>query len=158
MESEYDKLVIYVTHKEGKVISKRFLAPYLPMTFECKIGHRFDLLPKSIWRHRKWCPQCKQLRVKYSKPSLLEIVEYYNGRLLSINGPKGHRKVTLACENDHLFELRKKKLWNGSWCLICQEIYFNQIAEEQNIKILEVSKKHVKSRMQIPPHYRGSDI
>lgn len=149
---EYVKLGEYAEAHGGRLMSSRFLKAYLPMTFQCAEMHLFSLLPKSIWKHQKWCPRCKRVRVRHCSSHLLEQIQGNGGRIIEIDRSevksgekkKGHQRVTIACGMDHLFTEKVKKILKGSsWCTICEDLYLRQVAEDNRLTIVKRKGKSI---------------
>jgi hypothetical protein len=105
----------------GKVLSENISNLDSRIDFECREGHRFTLVGRSVVTRRTWCKECSQTGVTHRKMTALiharggSLVEEIPKRLTSST------KVVIQCSMGHEFvnDWEHLKPPRNGWCSIC---------------------------------------
>ena len=95
------------------------------LLFECKKGHQWYANLAGI-RNGRWCPKCKHIetgnRSRLSIDVYREMIEKRGGKLLKTDYHRSSDKVTVQCENGHIFYPILSSLKHvKSWCPHCRK-------------------------------------
>ena len=121
---QYQRVVDIVKSKEGQMLSNSYATRLVPMKFQCKKGHIFDKIPKSILKGH-WCKICgeESASIKRRKgiDDIKEFVAKKNGSLLTTEYKNAHTYMMWKCHvPEHApFRAIWNNVRNGYWCRVC---------------------------------------
>jgi hypothetical protein len=118
-EDYYSELVKIVESKNGTVESSIYLGSATKMTFKCKEGHLFEIMPKKI-KEGQWCSYCAGKKGKNLAQMIKKAIEN-KGQCISKEYVTSAYKYEFKCENKNhpTFFSSESNLFRGSWCPYC---------------------------------------
>ncbi|WP_343632448.1 hypothetical protein [Fluviicola sp.] len=137
-EQHLEWLRNYAAERGGKCLSNEFIDRKTNVTFECGQGHRWELLPTTIFYDQTWCKKCSGLA-----PLNLEDLKNWalerGGKCLTSEFLGRETKHLWECASGHQFEHSPRMVQRGSWCVKCMK----QIEQQE---ALELMKKWAQER------------
>ncbi len=107
------------TFRGGKCLSKDFKNNTTTLRWECKKGHVWEAIPKSI-RRGSWCPSCAGRRKTID--DMRAFAKRKGGDCLSEKYIRGDVPLRWKCSKGHIWEAKPQSvLHQTSWCHICSK-------------------------------------
>ena len=112
--------------KGGSCLSEHYLGHDSKLSWQCREGHVFDMLPNNV-KQGRWCPKCSNKYAKYGgheRVSLEMIKEAAIRRggcfISSYKDNAGRLKATVKCKNGHVWSAPYYSIaWMVTWCPYC---------------------------------------
>ncbi|MDR0801393.1 hypothetical protein [Fluviicola sp.] len=111
----------YAIERGGKCLSTEFKNRSTKMEFECAEGHRWELLPTTLFYDKTWCKKCAGL-YKLDLDDMKRWAIERGGECLSDVYKGRYNKLRWRCGLGHEFEQTPKSLQRGWWCVECSRI------------------------------------
>jgi len=145
---ELQKLNTMAEKKGGKCLSTTFSRTDVKLKWQCKEGHIFNAMPKSI-RKGTWCRKCSGKIIaekvrKYTIDQLQKLAAKKGGRVLSKEFLSITKHLKWQCKEGHIWMAVPTSIIHaGRWCNICYIDSlrspietFHKIAKEHKGKLL----------------------
>lgn len=118
-EQYLEQLRNYAIEKGGRCLSNEFIDRKTKVTFECKRGHRWELLPTTIFYDQTWCKKCKGLTALTLDDLKLWAIEK-GGKCLTPKYLGRETKHRWECASGHQFSYSPRMVQRGAWCMECK--------------------------------------
>lgn len=112
---------------DGNCLSDSYLGINVPLEWECKQGHRFQMTPNYAQKNSEhWCPQCRRLALQQQRSEtavndLINIASKLGGKILQGNYKNSKTRITIQCAQGHIWSAIADSLKRGSWCPHCSQ-------------------------------------
>ncbi|MCP4135111.1 MAG: hypothetical protein GY754_29345 [bacterium] len=134
----------------GKCLSKEYVNNVTKLKWQCKEGHTWESIPRSV-KTGRWCPVCGKKeggeKRKASIKDMQKIAKKNGGKCLSVKYENSLSKLSWQCKKGHVWQAIPKSVTQGNWCSECSgkkkltiEL-MRQMAKEHGGKCL--SKKYI---------------
>lgn len=151
MRHSIEDLRRFAKRKGGKLISKTYKSNTEKILWECKEGHRWFTMVKTVQKGA-WCPACANNQ-KHTLDDMHRVSRQRGGNFLSKEYKGSNIKHTWQCARKHIWDACPSSVFKGRWCIICagkskmtiEEMH--AIAEKRGGKCL--SKKYKNSRSKL---------
>jgi hypothetical protein len=111
----------------GRCLSLRYVNNTRPLTWECRLGHRWRAAAASVTggtkRRGTWCPECYNLRRRFGERDSIEAMRELacrrGGACLSEDYINSKSKLLWECGKGHRWHAVPVTIRTGSWCPVC---------------------------------------
>jgi hypothetical protein len=142
----YLKAIQLIAEKQGGIChSEKYFDNHTKLDFECKKGHRWSAIPKSI-KKGHWCPNCAALLKGESQKLTIELMRKIatdcDGLCLSNTYVNNNTKLEWECKIGHRWratpsDVKGSKKTPGTWCPKCSYV---ERGENNKLSIKEMKK------------------
>jgi len=114
-----DDIRNHISHKEGILLSDKYVNYDNKLDIICKNGHKFKITARQI-EAGNWCNECG--KNKFTINNILNSININGGELLSLISDiiNSHSNITIKCSNNHIWKTRAYNIiYNKTWCPYC---------------------------------------
>jgi thiol-disulfide isomerase/thioredoxin len=104
----------------GKFLSKKYINSHIKHSWQCKEGHSWEAIPKSILKGF-WCAECSGCK-KLTIEQMQHLAKSRRGKCLSEKYTNSQTALSWQCKRGHTWKARPGNVVTGTWCPHCARI------------------------------------
>lgn len=116
---------------EGRCLSREYKGFNVPLAWQCKRGHTWDMMPDVI-KNGAWCPSCSGHRV-YTIKDMQWLAKERGGKCISKTYINKEVKLKWECAKKHRWESTPGSVRQGKWCHECSGLKLKTIEQMQEL-------------------------
>lgn len=102
----------------GKCLSDQYFNK-TPLIWRCSEGHTWKVRLHNVYYGGTWCPECKGV-TKYTDEEVINHIAKKGGNFLSEKYQNTQQKITVQCNEGHIWSPTFAKILQGQWCWFCR--------------------------------------
>ena len=114
----------FAHNKNWKCLSTEFLGMRRSLSWECEVGHVFEMTPYSATKTNQ-CPICweqsKKEKKTYTIDDMQELAKKFDGYCLSTTYINSKSTLQWKCKEGHIFWRLLASVREGNWCPTCKK-------------------------------------